>query len=58
MIEPEAAWSKHADDNALSVSSDDRERENTVSCGENLSKIDWNWTVVRATKVSTQFGCG
>lgn len=40
VIEPEAAWSKHAEDNALSVSSDDCERVNTVSCGENLSKID------------------
>lgn len=40
VIEPEAVCSRHAEDSALSVSSDGCERENTVSCGENLSRID------------------
>lgn len=51
VIDPEAACSKHAEDNALSVSSGACERVNTLSCGENLSRIDWNWTVTLAVKV-------
>lgn len=40
VIEPEAACNKHAEDSALSVRSADFAKENTVSWGENLSKID------------------
>ena len=52
VIEPEAVCSKHAEDSALSVRSEDLDSEKTVSWGENLSKTDWNWTVVRAKKDS------
>lgn len=48
VMEPDAVCSRHADDRALSVSSEACDKEKTVSCGENLSRIDWNWTVVRA----------
>ena len=52
VIEPEAVCSKHAEDSALSVRSEDLDSEKTVSWGENLSKTDWNWTVVRAKEGS------
>ena len=52
VIEPEAVCSKQAEDRALSVRSEDLDSEKTVSWGENLSKTDWNWTVVRAKEGS------
>jgi hypothetical protein len=42
VIEPEAVCKRHADESALSVSSDGFESEKTVSWGENLSSTDWN----------------
>ena len=42
VIEPEAVCSRHAEDNALSVRSVGCATEKTVSCGENLSRTDWN----------------
>lgn len=49
-MEPEAVCRRQAEDRAPSVNSDDAANANMVSCGENLSATDWNWTVVRAEK--------
>lgn len=50
MIDPEAVWRRHAEDRALSFKSVACVRGSTVSCGLNLSRTDWNWTLLRAKK--------
>lgn len=48
VMDPEAVCREQAEESALSVSSVETEREKTVSWGENLSRNDWNCTVIRA----------
>lgn len=50
VMEPEAACRRQAEDRAPSVNSEDAANAKMVSCGENLSATDWNWTVVRADR--------
>lgn len=42
VIDPDAVCKRHADDRALSLSSDAWDRASTVSFGVNLSRTDWN----------------
>jgi len=42
VIDPDAVCRRHADDRALSLSSDAWDRASTVSFGVNLSRTDWN----------------
>lgn len=50
VIDPEAVWRRQADDRALSFKSAACANGRTVSCGLNLSRTDWNWTLLRATR--------
>lgn len=47
-MESVAVCRRQVDDNELSLRPDGLEKEKTASWGENLSKTDWNCTVVRA----------
>ena len=54
--DPTEACSMQADASVCSVSSLADLNENTVSCGVNVSTIDWNCTVSRAKKLQCQCG--
>lgn len=47
-VEPDAVCSEQADETAVSFSSDGALTVNMVSCGLNLSMMDWKWTETRA----------